>query len=57
MFWGIKTTVSVCFLSIEMHENRNHSSVNIMTRTVQLHCPINAQIGPVDNQSDSRILL
>ena len=28
-----------------------------MTRTVQLYCPINAQIGPVDNQSDSRILL
>ena len=28
-----------------------------MTCTVQLHCPINAQIRPVDNQSHSRILL
>ena len=28
-----------------------------MMCTVQLHCPINAQIGPIDNQSDSRILL
>ena len=27
-----------------------------MTRTVQLHCPISAQIGPLDNQSDLRIL-
>ena len=28
-----------------------------MMRTVQLHCPINAQIGPVNNQSDTRMLL
>ena len=28
-----------------------------MTPTVQLHCPINAQIGSVDNQSDSIIVL
>ena len=28
-----------------------------MTRTVQLNCPIKAEIGAVDSQSDLRILL
>ena len=40
-----------------VHKWRVLSSYTGMTLTVQLHCPINAQIGPVDNQSDSRILL
>ena len=47
-----------------MHENWNPFQYNCpvtarandnytgMTLTVQLYCPINAQIGPVDNQSD-----
>ena len=73
MFWRIKTTVPFVFYRSRWMKIGTHSSATAllqrgqagrvlsnytgMTRTVQLHCPINAQIGLVDNQSDSRILL
>ena len=64
MFWQIKTTVPFVFCRSRSMKIETHSSAAApqiqraqMTSTVQLHYPINDQIGSVDNQSDSRILL
>ena len=38
-------------------EKKSHLSTRVMARTVLLNCPIKAEIGAVDSQSDLRILL
>ena len=38
-------------------EKKKHLSARVMAGTVLLNCPIKAEIGAVDNQSDLRILL
>ena len=44
----------ICFSSSEKKSNLR---ARVMTRTVQLNCPIEAEIRAVDSQSDLRILL
>ena len=44
----------ICFAS---SEKKSHLSARVMMRTVQLNCPIKAEIRAVDSQSDLTILL
>ena len=52
---GIHASATALLQHVEMMHTVQYYTG--MTHTVQLHCPINAQIGPLDGQTDSRILL
>ena len=50
LFLNQKTRNSEIFFASS--EKKSHLSARVMTRTVLFNCPIKAEIGSVDSQSD-----